>query len=119
MNYGVKPDGSYDFPRLPQQYANKDYRAHYAFWQDKDLPDSWYKFRDITQYWLDKGVDGFRYDMAEMVPVEFWSFLNASIKMQNPDAFLLAKSITRSFTGLILSKVKWTTFTIKSGFTTP
>ena len=91
INYGVKPDGSYDFPRLPQEYANKDYRAHYAFWQDKDLPDSWYKFRDITQYWLEKGVDGFRYDMAEMVPVEFWSFLNASIKMQNPDAFLLAE----------------------------
>lgn len=91
INYGVKPDGSYDFPRLPQKYANKGYRAHYAFWQDKNLPDSWYKFRDITQYWLDKGVDGFRYDMAEMVPVEFWSFLNASIKMQNPDAFLLAE----------------------------
>lgn len=91
INYGVKPDGSYDFPRLPQAFASKDYQAHYAFWQDKDLPDSWYKFRDITQYWLSKGVDGFRYDMAEMVPVEFWSFLNSSIKMQNPDAFLLAE----------------------------
>ncbi len=91
VNYGVKPDGSYDFPKLPQEYANLDYRAHYAFWQDKELPDSWYKFRDITQYWLSKGVDGFRYDMAEMVPVEFWSFLNSAIKMTNPDAFLLAE----------------------------
>lgn len=91
INYGVKPDGSYDFPRLPEDYANKDYRAHYQFWQDKSLPDSWYKFRDITQYWLAKGVDGFRYDMAEMVPVEFWSFLNSAIKMTNPDAFLLAE----------------------------
>jgi glycosidase len=26
-----------------------------------------------------------------MVPVEFWSYMNASIKMQNPDAFLLAE----------------------------
>ncbi|MEO2279220.1 alpha-amylase family glycosyl hydrolase [Pseudoalteromonas pernae] len=91
VNYGVKPDGSYDFPKLPEEYANLDYRAHYAFWQDKELPDSWYKFRDITQYWLSKGVDGFRYDMAEMVPVEFWSFLNSAIKMTNPDAFLLAE----------------------------
>ncbi|TMP88579.1 alpha-amylase [Pseudoalteromonas ruthenica] len=91
INYGVKPDGSYDFPRLPEDYANKGYRAHYQFWQDKSLPDSWYKFRDITQYWLAKGVDGFRYDMAEMVPVEFWSFLNSAIKMTNPDAFLLAE----------------------------
>ena len=38
-----------------------------------------------------KGVDGFRYDMAEMVPVEFWSYLNSSIKAINPDAFLLAE----------------------------
>ncbi|KZN44011.1 hypothetical protein N482_17845 [Pseudoalteromonas luteoviolacea NCIMB 1942] len=91
VNYGVRPDGSYDFPMLPADMAKQDYRAHYAFWQGKDLPDSWYKFRDITLYWLDKGVDGFRYDMAEMVPVEFWSFLNSSIKMQNPGAFLLAE----------------------------
>jgi neopullulanase len=91
VNYGVKPDGSYDFPTLPKELENQDYRAHFAFWQNKELPNSWYKFRDITLYWLDKGVDGFRYDMAEMVPVEFWSFLNSSIKMQKPDAFLLAE----------------------------
>ncbi|MBH0056961.1 alpha-amylase family protein [Pseudoalteromonas sp. SWXJZ94C] len=91
INYGVKPDGSYDFPTLPKELENQDYRAHYAFWQNKELPNSWYKFRDIILYWLEKGVDGFRYDMAEMVPVEFWSFLNSSIKMQKPDAFLLAE----------------------------
>jgi neopullulanase len=91
VNYGVKPDGSYDFPTLPNEFAKQDYRAHYAFWQHKELPNSWYKVRDIALYWLDKGVDGFRYDMAEMVPVEFWSFLNSSIKMQKPDAFLLAE----------------------------
>lgn len=91
VNYGVKSDGSYDFAQLPNDYKYKDYRAHYAFWQDKELPNSWYKFRDIALFWLDKGVDGFRYDMAEMVPVEFWSFLNSSIKMQKSDAFLLAE----------------------------
>ncbi|MDX5406084.1 MAG: alpha-amylase family protein [Chromatiaceae bacterium] len=91
INYGVRPDGSYDFDRLPSDYAEKDWPAHYAFWQGKDVPDSWLKFRDITQYWLAKGVDGFRYDMAEMVPVEFWSYLNSHIKQTNPNAFLLAE----------------------------
>ena len=91
VNYGVRPDGSYDFPSMPEEYRELGPEAHFAFWQDKDLPDSWYKFHDIVHYWLDKGVDGFRYDMAEMVPVEFWSFLNASIKVKNPDAFLLAE----------------------------
>jgi glycosidase len=91
INYGVKPDGSADFPRLPADYADKDWRAHYAFWQGKDVPASWIKFRDITQFWLAQGVDGFRYDMAEMVPVEFWSYLNSAIKNTNPQATLLAE----------------------------
>ncbi|MBU0911403.1 MAG: alpha-amylase family protein [Gammaproteobacteria bacterium] len=91
VNYGVKPDGSYDFDRLPADFADKSVQEHAAFWQGKDVPNSWLKFRDIAFYWLDKGVDGFRFDMAEMVPVEFWSFLNSSIKTKNPDAFLLAE----------------------------
>ncbi|WP_430809960.1 MULTISPECIES: alpha-amylase family glycosyl hydrolase [unclassified Carboxylicivirga] len=91
INYGVRPDGTKDFPALPEEYAQKDYTAHYAFWQNKTLPDSWLKFRDIALYWTQLGVDGFRFDMAEMVPVEFWSFMNSSIKMANEDAFLLAE----------------------------
>jgi glycosidase len=91
INYGVKPDGGYDFDRLPAGYAGKDWRAHYAFWQGKSVPGSWIKFRDITRFWLAEGVDGFRYDMAEMVPVEFWSYLNSAIKHTNPDALLLAE----------------------------
>lgn len=91
INYGIKPDGSTDFPRLPADFAGKDWRAHYAFWQGKDVPASWKKFRDITQFWLAQGVDGFRYDMAEMVPVEFWSYLNSAIKHTNPEATLLAE----------------------------
>ena len=95
VNYGIRPDGSKDFPTLPDGYAQKNAQAHYAFWQDQvaanKVPDSWFKFRDIALYWTYKGVDGFRFDMSEMVPVEFWSFLNSSIKQVNPNAFLLAE----------------------------
>ncbi len=91
VNYGVKPDGSYDFPRLPQGYEQKGVAEHHAFWQGQSLPNSWDQFHDIAHYWLAKGVDGFRYDMAEMVPSEFWSFLNSSIKVTYPEAFLLAE----------------------------
>ncbi|WP_375325579.1 alpha-amylase family protein [Flagellimonas sp. GZD32] len=91
INYGVRPDGTKDFDKLPEPYRNMDYKAHFEFWKDKTLPDSWNKFTDIALYWLDFGVDGFRFDMAEMVPVEFWSYMNSSIKMKNPDAFLLAE----------------------------
>jgi len=91
VNYGIKPDGSKDFPELPEGFDKKEYKAHFEFWQGKDVPSSWKKFRDIALYWTAKGVDGFRYDMAEMVPYEFWSYMNSAIKMQNSDAFLLAE----------------------------
>jgi glycosidase len=91
VNYGVSPDGIKDFVSLPEEASTLDIQAHYAFWKGKEVPDSWIKFKDITQFWLSKGVDGFRFDMAEMVPVEFWSYLNSHIKKTNPDAFLLAE----------------------------
>lgn len=91
INYGIRPDGNKDFEELPDGFDKEDFQKHFEFWEGKDVPDSWVKFRDIALYWLEKGVDGFRYDMAEMVPVEFWSFMNSSIKMKRPDAFLLAE----------------------------
>ncbi|WKD50296.1 alpha-amylase family glycosyl hydrolase [Microbulbifer spongiae] len=96
INFGVRPDGSKHFPELPPDYARRDYRAHARFWAGLEVPDSWKKFRDVVHYWLDFGVDGFRYDMAGMVPVEFWSYLNASIKSRKPDALLLAEIYTPS-----------------------
>jgi len=91
VNYGVRPDGTYDFDSLPDGFEKEGIEAHFNFWKDKNVPDSWIKFRDIALFWLDKGVDGFRFDMAEMVPVEFWSYMNSAIKMKNPNAFLLAE----------------------------
>ncbi len=91
INYGVKPDGTHDFDNLPDDFDSRDYKEHFKFWSDKEVPNSWIKFKDIALYWLTMGVDGFRFDMAEMVPVEFWSYLNSHIKTQNPHAFLLAE----------------------------
>ena len=91
VNYGIRPDGSKDFPELPAGFDTKSYQEHFDFWKGKDVPDSWDKFKDIALYWTAKGVDGFRFDMAEMVPYEFWSYMNSAIKVNNPDAFLLAE----------------------------
>ena len=91
INYGVKPDGTKDFDSLPEGFDKKGYEEHVEFWKDKDMPDSWIKFKDIALFWLEKGVDGLRFDMAEMVPVEFWSYLNSTIKVKYPNALLLAE----------------------------
>ena len=91
VNYGIDPDGKKNFDELPEGYDKEAHETHYQFWQGKTVPSSWRKFKDVALYWIDKGVDGFRYDMAEMVPVEFWSYMNSHVKMKNPDAFLLAE----------------------------
>ncbi|TRX35061.1 alpha-amylase family glycosyl hydrolase [Flavobacterium restrictum] len=91
VNYGIRPDGSKDFPELPAGFETKSVQEHFEFWAGKSVPDSWIKFKDIALYWTAKGVDGFRYDMAEMVPYEFWSYMNSAIKTANPNAFLMAE----------------------------
>ncbi len=91
INFGVRPDGSHAFDGLPGEARAWSNKQLVEFWASRDVPDSWKKFRDIAHFWLDRGVDGFRYDMAQMVPVEFWSYLNSSIKARNPDAFLLSE----------------------------
>ena len=91
INYGIDQDGQKHFPLLPKEAREWSCQQHYDFWKDKEVPNSWIKFREIALYWTAKGVDGFRYDMAEMVPYEFWSYMNSAIKVKNPNAFLLAE----------------------------
>ncbi len=91
INYGVKPDGTFDFEVLPEAMENAKVQEHYNFWKNIDVPSSWNKFKEIAHFWMAAGVDGFRFDMAEMVPVEFWSYLNSSIKVKKPEAILIAE----------------------------
>lgn len=55
------------------------------------VPDTWEKMRDILLYWTAKGVDGFRCDMAEMVPVEFWNWVIPQIKRKNKSIIFIAE----------------------------
>mgnify|MGYP000708328567 CR=1 FL=1 len=54
-------------------------------------PDTWTKMRDILLFWAGKHVDGFRCDMAEMVPVEFWAWCIPQVKNRYPDVVFIAE----------------------------
>ena len=60
------------------------------------IPDTWVKMKDILVYWAEKKVDGFRCDMAEMVPVEFWNWAIPQVKAVNPEIIFIAEIYTPS-----------------------
>ncbi|MCF8230545.1 MAG: alpha-amylase [Bacteroidales bacterium] len=72
LNYGV-------------DYEN-DHQKHFD-----PIPDTWKKMEHILKYWAGKGVDGFRCDMAEMVPVEFWEWVIQQVKADNPEIIFIAE----------------------------
>ena len=55
------------------------------------VPSTWLKMLHILRYWATKGVDGFRCDMAHMVPVDFWRWAIPQVKEINPDIKFIAE----------------------------
>lgn len=55
------------------------------------VPDTWFKMKDILSFWGSKGVDAFRCDMAEMVPVEFWEWAIPQTKEEFPEILFIAE----------------------------
>lgn len=55
------------------------------------IPDTWRKMTDIILFWARKGVDGFRCDMAEMVPSEFWAWAISRVKSEFPNIVFIGE----------------------------
>lgn len=55
------------------------------------IPSTWHKMKDILLYWAEKKVDGFRCDMAEMVPAEFWGWAISEVKRHYPQVIFIAE----------------------------
>ena len=55
------------------------------------IPSTWHKILDILMYWAAMGVDGFRCDMAHMVPVEFWHWAIGEVKKAHPGMVFIAE----------------------------
>lgn len=55
------------------------------------IPSTWQKMCDILLFWASKGVNGFRCDMAHMVPVDFWHWAIAKVKEAYPGVIFIAE----------------------------
>lgn len=59
------------------------------------IPPLWFKMRDILLYWAEKGVDGFRCDMVEMVPVEFWRWVISEVRKEYPKTVFIGEAYNK------------------------
>ena len=52
---------------------------------------TWQKMYEIVDYWAGLGIDGFRCDMVELVPPQFFKWLIHNIKEKYPDIIFIAE----------------------------
>lgn len=71
------------------------------------IPPLWYKMRDILIFWVKKGVDGFRCDMAEMVPVAFWSWVIPQVKKEKANVIFIGEAYNPQVYKTYLSEGKF------------
>lgn len=55
------------------------------------IPNTWFKMLHILRFWASKGIDGFRCDMAHMVPLEFWQWAISNVKKTYPEIIFIAE----------------------------
>lgn len=57
-----------------------------------EVPKTWRTMDAILAYWQELGVDGFRADMAHMIPMEFWRWSVRRARQRDPGVFLCAEA---------------------------
>lgn len=97
--FPAKATGNDQFTASPSindwyETVKLNYGVNYSEGNQKQfdpIPDTWFKMYDILHFWASKNVDGFRCDMAEMVPVEFWGWVIPRLKTDFPQLIFIAE----------------------------
>jgi glycosidase len=81
LNYGHDFTSGRDTSHLPGPAA-----------APAEVPKTWRTMDEILAYWQAMGVDGFRADMAHMVPMEFWRWVLKRCRLRSPRVFFCAEA---------------------------
>ena len=76
---------------------------------------TWDKMLDIIEFWAAKGVDGFRCDMVELVPPEFFKWLISKVKAKYPSIIFIAEVYKKQLYGEYIRNIGFDYLYDKSG----
>lgn len=76
---------------------------------------TWDRMRDILRFWAEKGVDGFRCDMVELVPAEFMAWLIREVKQDWPELIFIAEVYQKNLYSKYVNEVGFDCLYDKSG----
>jgi len=76
---------------------------------------TWDKMQDIVLFWASKGVDGFRCDMVELVPPQFFKWLIESVHEEYPQVIFIAEVYKKELYGEYIRNVGFDYLYDKSG----
>ena len=72
-------------------------------------------YTDIIDFWAGKGVDGFRCDMVELVPPQFFRWLISKVKEKYPELIFIAEVYKKDLYWEYIRKVGFDFLYDKSG----
>ena len=76
---------------------------------------TWDKMLDIVRFWASRGVDGFRCDMVELVPCDFFKWLIEKVKEEFPSVIFIAEVYQKDLYGKYIRYVGFDYLYDKSG----
>ncbi len=77
--------------------------------------ETWEKMYDIVSFWAEQGVDGFRCDMVELVPPEFFRWLISKVKKDRPELIFIAEVYQKALYAKYIREVGFDLLYDKSG----
>jgi glycosidase len=81
INYGHDFTTGRDTSHLPASDAISEH-----------VPRTWRWMDEVIAWWQARGIDGFRVDMAHLIPMEFWSWLLRRARLRKNDVFFVAEA---------------------------
>ncbi len=80
------------------------------------IPAIWFEMREVLLFWAGKGVDGFRCDMVEMIPIEFWKWVIEEVKSLFPNIQFIGEAYAISNYHDLINQAKFDLIYDKTGW---